>query len=129
MQEHATIKLDSSLVSLFLNRCHLSFKQMMFESLSQLKLAISKYLCSETDYEYPHAPMLYEKWVQQSASSIETSMTQTTTADQMDNIEKLTRDATRNKSYHMRHLLTSLVNTFAKNDQKAVDDLHRYFDY
>lgn len=29
----------------------------------------------------------------------------------------------------MKHLLTSLVHTFAKNDQKAVDDLHRYFDY
>ena len=56
-------------------------------------------------------------------------MTSTTTAEQLDNIENLTRDATRNKSYHMRHLLTSLVHTGAKNDQKAVDDLHRYFDY
>ena len=47
----------------------------------------------------------------------------------MDEIDKSTRDAMRTKSYHMRHLLSSLVNTFAKNDQKAVDDLHRYFDY
>ena len=29
----------------------------------------------------------------------------------------------------MKHLLTSLVHTFGKNDQQAVADLHRYFDY
>ena len=40
----------------------------MFEGLSQLKVSIGKYLCGETDYEYPHAPMLYEKWVQESAT-------------------------------------------------------------
>ena len=81
MQEQANIKLDTSLVSLFLNRCHLSFKQLMFEGLSQLKVSLGKYFCGETDYEYPHAPMLYEKWVQESATQIETSMTQTTTVE------------------------------------------------
>ena len=31
------VRFDTSLISLFLNRCHLSFKQMMFENLSDLK--------------------------------------------------------------------------------------------
>ena len=56
-------------------------------------------------------------------------MTVKTTEAQLEQVDSLTRDAMRNKSYHMRHLLTSLVHTYAKNDQKAVDDLHRYFDY
>ena len=56
-------------------------------------------------------------------------MTATSTVDQLGRIDALTRDATRNKSYHMKHLLASLVHTYAKNDQKAVSDLHRYFDY
>ena len=57
------IKFDTSLVSIFLNRCHLSFKQMMFENLSQLKLSLTKFIKGEKDYEYPHAPILYEKWI------------------------------------------------------------------
>jgi len=64
MHESATIKLDTSVVSIFLNRCHLSFKQMMFENLSQLKVALSKYVAGSADYEYCHAPMVYEKWIQ-----------------------------------------------------------------
>ena len=81
MHDSATIKLDTSVVSIFLNRCHLSFKQMLFENLSQLKLALSKYLAGENDYEYPHAPMLYEKWIQDSASDIERSFTAISTHD------------------------------------------------
>ena len=57
------IKFDTSLVSIFLNRCHLSFKQMMFENLSQLKLALTKFVQGENDYEYLHAPLHYEKWI------------------------------------------------------------------
>ena len=60
---------------------------------------------------------------------IETALTNVSNVEQMKKIESLTRDAVRNKSYHMRHLLTSLVHTLSKNDQKAVNDLHRYFDY
>jgi len=33
-EETGTIKFDTSLISIFLNRCHLSFKQMMFENLA-----------------------------------------------------------------------------------------------
>ena len=50
-------------------------------------------------------------------------------AEQLANIEAVTRDAKRDKSFHMKHLLTSLTHTFAKNDLQAVDDLHKYFDY
>ena len=63
MQDQVTLKLDTSLVSIFLNRCHLSFKQTMFEGLSQLKMSLCKYIAGESDYEYPHAPLLYEKWI------------------------------------------------------------------
>ena len=81
MHEQSTIKFDTSLVSIFLNRCHLSFKQMMFENLSQMKLALTKFIKGETDYEYPHAPLIYEKWIQDSANTIENSMTATSTED------------------------------------------------
>lgn len=116
MHDSATIKLDTSMVSIFLNRCHLSFKQMMFENLSQLKVSLSKFIAGSAEYEYQHAPLFYEKWIQDQAVSIETSMTTISNAEQMNKIESLTRDAVRNKSYHMRHLLTSLVHTFSKND-------------
>jgi len=128
-EQMATIKFDTSLISIFLNRCHLSFKQMMFENLAQLKLAMNKFIKGQSDYEYPHAPILYEKWIQDSANQIETCTTASSTEDQLNKIEAFTRDAIRNKSYHMKHLLTSLVHTFGKNDQRAVADLHRYFDY
>lgn len=62
-EETGTIKFDTSLISIFLNRCHLSFKQMMFENLAQLKLAMTRFIKGQSDYEYPHAPMLYEKWI------------------------------------------------------------------
>jgi len=83
MHDSATIKLDTSLVSIYLNRCHLAFKQMMFETLSQLKVALGKFVLGESNYEYPHAPFLFEKWIQESATRIETSMTQTSTSEQM----------------------------------------------
>ena len=54
---------------------------MMFENLSQLKLAMTKYLKGEKDYEYPHAPILYEKWIQDSANALETSMTNKSTEE------------------------------------------------
>ena len=67
-----TIRFDTSLVSLFLNRCHLSFKQMMFENLGQLRNSLNKYIRGQMEYEYPHAPMLFEKWIQDKATQIET---------------------------------------------------------
>ena len=102
---------------------------MMFENLGQLKLSLTKFIRGQTDYEYPHAPLLFEKWVQDSAQEIENSLTATSTDEQLARIDSLTKNATRNKSYHMKHLLTSIVHTFSKNDQKAVEDLHKYFDY
>ena len=54
---------------------------MMFENLSQMKLALTKFIMGETDYEYPHAPLIYEKWIQDSANTIENSMTATSTED------------------------------------------------
>lgn len=41
---------------------------MMFENLGQLKVALTKYIKGETDYEYPQAPMLFEKWIQDKAT-------------------------------------------------------------
>ena len=38
------LRLDTSLISIYLNRCHLSFKQMMFENLAQLKEALSLFI-------------------------------------------------------------------------------------
>ena len=38
------LRLDTSLISIYLNRCHLSFKQMMFENLAQLKEALSMFI-------------------------------------------------------------------------------------
>ena len=67
-------------------------------------------------YEYMHAPLNYEKWIQESASRIETQMTSTLPEQELEEIDKLTRDACQSKNQHMRHLLTSLVHTVAKND-------------
>ena len=67
MHDSATIKLDTSLVSIFLNRCHLSFKQMMFENFSKLKSSLNMFVNGKANYEYPHPPMHYEKWIQDSA--------------------------------------------------------------
>ncbi len=128
MHDHATIKLDTSLVAIFLNRCHLSFKQLLFENMSQLQMALSKYITTgnninqtnlpltKTDdtggeYEYMHAPLNFEKWIQESATRIETSMTNTLPEQEIEQIKLLTRDATRSKNYHMTNLLTSLVHT------------------
>ena len=108
--------MDTSLITIFLNRCYLAFKQMMFENLSELKNSLEKYLAGDQDYEYPLAPLAYEKWIQESAGQIERSMTDRTAEDQLAEIKELTRDATWNKSLHMRHLLTSLVHMQAKND-------------
>ena len=41
------VRFDTSLISIFLNRCHLSFKQMMFENLSDLKNSLEIYLSNE----------------------------------------------------------------------------------
>ena len=86
MHDTATIKLDTSLVAIFLNRCHLSFKQLLFENMSQLQMALSKYITignattnslssnnqtnllsanstTSNEYEYMHAPLNFEKWI------------------------------------------------------------------
>ena len=127
-QNEMRIRLDTSLVSIFLNRCHLSFKQMMFENLAQLKESMSLFIQGKP-YEYYFAPMLFEQWIEEKAQKIETESTHMKHAEQLANIEAVTRDAKRDKNFHMKHLLTSLTHTFAKNDQQAVDDLHKYFDY
>jgi len=38
-------------------------------------MALTKYIAGEADYEYMHAPIHFEKWIQESATEIETSMT------------------------------------------------------
>ena len=53
------LRLDTSLISIYLNRCHLSFKQMMFENLAQLKEALSLFIQGKP-YQYSFAPMLFE---------------------------------------------------------------------
>ena len=58
-KDELRIRLDTSLISIFLNRCHLSFKQMMFENLAQLKEAMTLFIQSKP-YQYPFAPMLFE---------------------------------------------------------------------
>ena len=122
------LRLDTSLISIYLNRCHLSFKQMMFENLAQLKDALSLFVQGKP-YQYAFAPMLFEQWVEEKAQSIEDESVRMGHREQLDQIELITRDSKKDKTFHMKHLLTSIAHTFAKNDQQAVNDLHKYFDY
>ena len=66
---------------------------------------------TSNEYEYMHAPLNFEKWIQESATRIETAMTSTLPEEEIEQIKLLTRDATRSKNYHMTNLLTSLVHT------------------
>ena len=54
---------------------------MMFENFSQLKSSMNSFIAGQSDYEYPHPPMHYEKWVQETAVSLEKSMTLNSTKD------------------------------------------------
>lgn len=49
--------------------------------------------------------------------------------DQIDSINATMKHQRRDGNAHLAHLLTSLSHTIAKDDQKAVADLHKYFDY
>lgn len=75
LQSGDLVVFNTSLIATFLNRCHISFKQMMFENVSELKGSMTAYLqagpASTRDYEYPLAPMYYEQWVSEKANKIE----------------------------------------------------------
>ena len=67
--------------------------------------------------------------MEQKAQSIEDESVRVSHREQLDQIEIITKDSKKDKTFHMKHLLTSIAHTFAKNDQQAVNDLHKYFDY
>lgn len=78
------------MVSIFLNRCHLGFKQLMFEHLSQLKEALTQYVRGETKYSYAQAPMLFERWVAETARTVEDDLVHTSGDALVQQVEALT---------------------------------------
>jgi hypothetical protein len=73
--------------------------------------------------------LLFESWVENKAKEMEEEAMRLTPEQQLDSILEVTKDLKKDANAHMTHLLTSLSHTLAKDDQKAVSDLHKYFDY
>jgi nucleoid DNA-binding protein len=49
--------------------------------------------------------------------------------EQLDSIKDATKNTKRDGNSHLKHLLTSICHSLAKNDVVAINDLHKYFDY
>ena len=49
--------------------------------------------------------------------------------EQLESIYSATKNTKRDGNSHLKHLLTSICHSLAKNEVEAINDLHKYFDY
>lgn len=81
------------------------------------------------EYTFSAAPALFESWIDLKAKSMESEAMKITPADQLAQIDRFVRNQRKDGNTHLAHMLTSLSHTLAKDDQRAISDLHKFFDY
>jgi len=114
----------NSPLMLFVRRMVLSYNQLMFSGLCRLWDELEHYYC--TDHHGVLSPQESEKFANREAEVIERSFGTMPRAQIEERIEKLKYFA---PNLPKAHFLSYMNYIYHGEFEKAVDDLHRYFDY